>query len=271
MGARRRVATRTVLPAPFVVAATVALAALTAGAAPTVFVHPSELMVEPGETFSMSIRVDAGTDTVTCFLTEFTFDADVLELVSASEGSLFSMCGYGTMYHWDPIESGLHSCNDVTLGHEAHVLPPGELVDFEFHADGAGVTWIEITTVDLRDMRRDPILPVSTERALVCVTATDVEDPPQPQETALLSVHPNPCRGPASLQWSAPTGLRGSGLLIYDIRGRLIWRTKLDGASGTAQWGGCGRDGSPVRTGTYFVEFRTDVGGVVRRKLILLR
>jgi len=239
-------------------------------ATPTVFVHPSEVTVEPGETFSMSIRVDAGTDTVTCFLTEFTLDADVIELTEASEGSLFTMCGYGTVYHWDVIESGCHSCNDVTLGHEAHVLPPGELVNLELTAGDQGATWIEITTVDLRDMRRERILPVNTERALVIVGGTGVEDPHPVDGSALLSVHPNPCRGRATLSWSAPVGERGGSLLIYDVRGRLVWHDLLDGTSGTAHWSGRGTAGEHVRAGVYFVEVRFG-SETVREKLVLLR
>ncbi len=273
----RRVPADTPLRTPLVVAAALLSSALailtsstTALAVPTVFVYPSEITVEPGEMFSMSIRVDAGTDTVTCFLTEFTFDTGVIELTEASEGSLFSMCGYGTVYHWDVIESGRHSCNDVTLGHEAHTLPPGELVDLELTAGDQGMTWIEITTVDLRDMRRDPILPVNTERALVIVGGTGVEDPQQTDGAALLIVHPNPCRGGATMSWSAPAGERRGTLLIYDVRGRLVWHDVLDGVSGTAHWDGRGEDGAGVRAGVYFVELRFG-GETVREKLVLLR
>jgi len=243
-----------------------------ASASPTVFVHPSELMVQPGETFSMSIRVDAGVDTVTCFLTEFAFDADVINLVEASEGSLFSMCGYGTMYHWDVVDSGIHSCNDVTLGYEAHTLPPGELVDLELTAgDEGGMTWIEITTVDLRDMQRNPILPVNTQRAAVFVVdATDVGETHEPHDGAQLRVHPNPCRGVASLSWALPTGAGGATLLIYDVRGRLVWHELLNGESGTAQWDGRGRDSACARAGVYFVELRSEVE-TAREKLIILR
>ncbi len=273
----RRVTVCTALRPPLLVAVSVLLAAVavtalcsTAYATPTVFVHPAEMTVEPGETFSMSIRVDAGTDTVTCFLTEFTFDADVIELTEASEGSLFSMCGYGTMYHWDVIESGQHSCNDVTLGHESHVLPPGELVNLEFTAGECGATWVAITMVDLRDMKRDPILPVNTERALVMIEGTGVEDPQQEERAAHVSVHPNPCRTTATLSWSAPAGGRRGTLLIYDVRGRLVWYDMVDGESGTTNWDGRGREGERVRAGAYFVELRFG-SERVREKLILLR
>ncbi len=246
-------------------------AATSAVASPTVFVHPSELVVQPGETFSMSIRVDAGTDTVTCFLTEFTFDADVIELVTASEGSLFGMCGYATMYHWDVVESGCHSCNDVALGFESHALPPGELVDLEFTAgSGEGMTIIDITTVDLRDMRREPILPVGNAPGIVFVVdPTGVEDSPE-HGAARLELTPNPCRDTAAMAWAAPRGARGASLVISDVRGRLVWHELLDGDSGVVRWNGRARDGARTSAGVYFVELHSG-GETVRRKLVLLR
>ena len=53
--------------------------------APTVYFEPATTEVEQGQDFTISIRVDAGADTLTCFLVEFTFDASVIELVSAGE------------------------------------------------------------------------------------------------------------------------------------------------------------------------------------------
>ncbi len=73
---------------------------------PTVFVSPGTTLVAPGESFTMDIRVDGGTDTVTCFLVEFEFDPVVIQLVSADEGSLFAACGFPTMCNWDVLGAG---------------------------------------------------------------------------------------------------------------------------------------------------------------------
>jgi hypothetical protein len=134
------------------------LGAVQALSAPTVYISPASVEVEEGQTIEMSIRVDAGTDTLTCFLVEFTFDASVVELLSAEEGTLFAESGHSTMFDWDQYLPGLHACNDVTLGFDAFVLCPGELVDLEFYGVEEGTTTLSITTVDLRDLRRDPIL-----------------------------------------------------------------------------------------------------------------
>jgi hypothetical protein len=158
-----------------------ALAAGAAQAAPTVFVHPDTVVVAPGEAFTMDIRVDSGTDTITCFLVEFEFDPFVVELESAAEGSLFTECGFPTMYNWDVLGPGHHFCNDVTLGPYTYTVAPGEMVSLSFVAADAGWTSIEILAEDLRDYRRDRILPVWTEDAIVFVVPpTGVPDDETP-------------------------------------------------------------------------------------------
>jgi hypothetical protein len=174
-----RVATSAILAAAGVVLAAAAVAP--ALAAPTVFVHPDTVLVAPGEAFTMDIRVDSGTDTVTCFLVEFEFDPFVLELISAEEGSLFTECGFPTMYNWDVLGLGHHSCNDVTLGPYTYTIAPGEMVSLSFVAANPGWTSVEILAEDLRDYRRNRILPVWTEDAVVFVVpATGVPDDETP-------------------------------------------------------------------------------------------
>ena len=152
-----------------IVLTAVLLLAGSAWSAPTVYFEPAVVQVEEGETFSVGVRVDAGVDTLTCFLVEFTFNASVIELLSAAEGTLFAESGHSTMFHWDQYSPGFHSCNDVTLGFDVFVMCPGELIHLEFHAVAAGATPLSITIVDLRDIRRDPILPVFTEGGSVTV------------------------------------------------------------------------------------------------------
>jgi hypothetical protein len=57
----------------FIVIMMVALVlAAPAWSAPTVYFEPAITEVEQGQVFTVGIRVDAGTDTLTCFLVEFT-------------------------------------------------------------------------------------------------------------------------------------------------------------------------------------------------------
>ncbi len=225
----------------------------------------------------MSVRVDAGADTVTCFLVEFQFDSSVLELVSAEEGSLFTECGYGTMYHWDASDSGDHACNDVTLGHDAHVLCPGELVNLEFIPVGEGVTWIEIVHADLRDLRREPILPLFAESALVAVVpGTGVPDNDGGGSMS-LSIMPNPSVNETELRFRLPDSTRTASLSIYDVAGRVVWRSGLIESADvkSVMWKGCDAVGAAVPSGVYLVELGADLTCgreiVDRRKIVISR
>jgi hypothetical protein len=260
-------------------AVTLVLAVLVSGAAsadPTVFVSPAELTVNAGDPFEMSIRVDAGyPDSVTAFLVDFTFDAGVIELLSAEEGSLFANCGYPTMFHWDSLAAGSHSCNDVTLGHTAHVFLPGELVALDFVALSVGETPISITAADLRDINRDPILPVYSADGFVTVLPeTGVEGlPVSPPADREIRVFPNPSSDHVKIEF--PVDRAGVALRVdvLDVAGRIVARPRcsvLGDGTGSVTWGGRSDLGAAVPSGIYLVVVRA--GETTRRaKCLLLR
>lgn len=242
-------------------------------ASTTVFVSPCQVVVEEGEAFDLSIRVDAGTDTVTCFLVEFVFDGTVLQLASAEEGSLFADCGYETMFDWDVNGPGWHSCNDVTLGHWAYAICPGEIVKLEFQAVSWGGTSVEVVAADLRDINRDPILPVQTSVGLVTVTpATGVEDG-LPDGARRLGAAPNPFRTDVTLSLEGCLRLDGEELVVYDVAGRLVARWPLSECStgrAAITWDGTGSDGAVRPSGVYFALARGP-GWERRASLVLVR
>lgn len=263
-------------------------AAATAAAAPTVFVSPGTALVEPGESFTMDIRVDAGTDTVTCFLVEFEFDPAVIQLASADEGSLFAACGFPTMYDWDVLGLGRHSCNDVTLGPTTYTVAPGELVSLEFVAgQEIGSTPVEILVVDMRDYRRDRIQPVWTTDGMVFVALAagvgDGGEPPGPAVTA----HPNPFGGSIEVEVLWPGPARGFGAgdggerslprgvplgAVYDAGGRQVAALEPRQADRgwTASWDGLRRAGSRCAAGVYFVMIEWQ-GCSVTHPVVLVR
>jgi hypothetical protein len=222
--------------------------------APTVFIAPPERMVALGDTFTMSVRVDAGTDTLTCFLVRFEFDPVIIGLDAADEGSLFTECGFPTMYNWDVLAPGEHSCNDVTLGPWTYTLCPGELVHLSFTAACVGETPIEITAVDLRDIHRQRILPVSVVDGHVIVGSTGdiagdgdgaVENP---------RAFPNPFRDGTAITFSTPCASTAE-VAIYDVRGRLVARRPAQisaSGRGNVPWDGCDDSGRPMGSGVYF-------------------
>ena len=256
-----------------------ALAALAGAAvsAPTVYFEPAQVQVEQGETFYVGVRIDAAVDTLTCFLVEFTFDPEVVELLSAVEGTLFAGSGVPTMFDWDILGPGLHSCNDVTLGFENYVLCPGELVHLEFYALAEGVTPITITAVDLRDIRREPILPVLTGSGMFTVGpgtgVADDEGPGQNLEERLLTCFPNPFAEGTDIELSLGGFAVPATVTVYGPSGRVVWRSVLAGnAGGTAScsWDGRRQDGLPLPAGVYFLEAR-HAGGRARGRVTLVR
>ncbi len=233
------------------------LLAVQALSAPTVYISPAVVEVEEGQTVDVSIRVDAGTDTLTCFLVEFTFDASVVELLSAEEGTLFAESGHSTMFDWDQYLPGLHACNDVTLGFDAFVLCPGELVGLEFYGIEEGTTPLSIITVDLRDLRRNPILPVFTEGGdITVVQSSGVDGELEVADELALLCHPNPSSGSVTIDVGAEGRTEPVSVAVYDVVGREVARpdvTCVGDGSHRGVWNGRGRDGRPLPGGVYFV------------------
>ena len=255
-----------------VVVAVALLVAASACAAPTVYFEPAATEVEQGQTFSIGIRVDAGADTLTCFLVEFTFDATVIELLNAEEGTLFAESGHATMFDWDQHSPGLHSCNDVTLGFDAFVLCPGELVHLGFHAVAEGATPLSITMVDLRDIERLPILPVFTEGGSVTVgPGTGVPD--DELVAPDLRCRPNPFSDRVVIEFRSDTAAGPVHMAIHDVTGRVVARPVAASAgSGLSSgfWDGTGRDGRPLPGGVYFVVV-SGLAGEARERVTLVR
>lgn len=261
--------------------------AAAAPAAPTVFVSPATTLVSPGESFTMDIRVDSGVDTVTCFLVEFEFDPAVIQLVSATEGSLFAACGFPTMCNWDVLGEGHHSCNDVTLGPYTYAVAPGELVNLEFVAGQPGSTPVEILAVDLRDYRRHRILPVWTTDAMVFVApATGVGGCDGPGTGLVVTARPNPSGGSVEIEVAMSSSApgrdaedaaerslpRGAPLAaVYGAGGRLIatLAPQQAGCGWTACWDGRDRAGSRCAAGVYFVALEWQ-GNSVTKPVVLI-
>jgi hypothetical protein len=242
---------------------------------PTVFVSPAELAVDAGEPFEMSIRVDAGyPDSVTAFLVDFNFDAELIELANAEEGSLFANCGYPTMFDWDVHAPGEHSCNDVTLGHTSHVFLPGELVALSFTAISPGETPITVTAVDLRDINRDAILPTYSADGFVTVLpVTGVEDGGCDGAVRGVRLMPNPSTGAVRIEFGLGDGSGSVEIRIHDVAGRGVagWvGTLAAGGATSVDWDGRADSGETLPSGVYFVTVRAG-GAEWRARCVLLR
>ncbi|HYW68080.1 MAG TPA: cohesin domain-containing protein [bacterium] len=229
---------------------------LFAGAAwstPTVYLEPAATVAEQGQVFTVSVRVNADADTLTCFMVRFTFDPSVVELLSAEEGTLFAESPHTTVFDWDTIQPGLHSCNDVTLGFDAFVLCPGELVHLEFYAAAEGSTPFSFTMVDLRDLRRDPILPVLSEGGTFTIgPGTGIGDSEQDIGAPALHCYPNPFSEELAFDYLAGDQAGPVSVAVHDVSGRVVARPEI-AAAGPGFWDGRGPRGNLLPSGVYFV------------------
>ena len=91
-----------------------------------------------------------------------------------------------------------------------------------------------------------------------CVSPwTDIPETEIGPLAAGLAIRPNPFSGETTIRF-APGAAAAARLSIYDIRGREVLNTELDGSRGVATWDGNDPSGKPVAPGVYFIRLETD-------------
>jgi carboxypeptidase T len=91
-------------------------------------------------------------------------------------------------------------------------------------------------------------------------------------EAPIVRVHPNPCRGSATVSFAAPAGEKAV-VDIYSIAGRLVGRSDVTVPAtgyGSIAWDGHDLAGVPVASGVYFARLATPAG-VDRAKMVYMR
>lgn len=265
--------------APFLLGALLLTA--TAGplrAGPVVRVEPTATIVDPGDLFEIAIRIDAGVDTMSNFQIFLTFDTDVIEFVTALEGSLYTETGHQTWFYFAEVVPGSLEVFDVIFPALSFILPPGELARVRFHAVADGFSDIRIAQANLKDILRNPVSDVSVLHGYVCVgdAATDVEGGEAIRlGWGLGPPTPNPTRGPTVLRLTRPIrapGSEGGRLSVYDAAGRLVRNLAAARSPGISlvEWDGTTDRGAPLPSGVYFVRLETSAGALTR-SVVLLR
>jgi hypothetical protein len=105
-----------------------------AGALPSVFFSPGHVMLEPGENAIISFRVDDCGDLISGYQLYLSFDPTIVELISVTEGSLYTYSGYPTWFISEEEGPGQWHFFDTVMGSGTYVSPPGELLHLEFEA-----------------------------------------------------------------------------------------------------------------------------------------
>jgi hypothetical protein len=225
-------------------------------------------MVQPNQQFDLSFRVGACADSIASFQLYMSFDPSKVQLLQATEGTLYSQSGYMTWFISEQVSPGFWHFFDTVFGAGTHVTPPGELLRLRFKALTPGHTQAHVDTIRMTDVRRDA-LPVSGFQhgeIFVVPTAGVVDDPGA--GLWLGPATPNPFAGAVEIPFAAPASRGPLAAAVYDARGRLV--ADLDaGASGvgTLVWDGRCADGREAPSAVYFV--RVSAGDVEARASVV--
>lgn len=235
--------------------AVVLTVACVAAAQPHVSFAPGAVMVQPGQQFDLSFQVGACGDSIASFQLYMSFDPDVVQLLQATEGSLYSESGYMTWFISEQITPGFWHFFDTVFGAGTCVLPPGELLHLRFKALTYGHTQAYVDTIRMTDVRRDALPVQGFEHGEIFVVPTaDVGDEPAAGAIKLGPAWPNPFRGATEMRFSVPAGLEPVRASVHDLRGRLVAELAvLGGRESTLVWDGRSEDGSEAPSSVYFV------------------
>ena len=235
--------------------AVVLAVACAAAAQPHVSFVPAEIMVQPNQQFDLSFQVGACGDSIASFQLYMSFDPSVVQLLQATEGTLYSQSGYMTWFISEQVSPGFWHFFDTVFGSGTCVLPPGELLHLRFKALVPGHTQAYVDTVRMTDVRRNALAVQGFEHGeIFVVPTTGVGDEPVETAVALGPASPNPFRGATEIQFSVPAGLEPVRASVHDLRGRLVAELAVSGdRAGTLAWDGRSEDGREAPSSVYFV------------------
>jgi hypothetical protein len=240
-------------------------------------IQPEITVVFPDSLFDVSVWID-GVDTMSNFQVFVRFDPWVIEFVEAFEGSLYVYTGDwdNTWFFFEEESLGTWEIFDVVFPAMSSIRPPGELARIRFRAVGLGYSPVEILEGTVKDIYRNPILPLGIEHGSVYVgDPTGVEtDGTQESGWSIGSPFPNPGAGNVFLPFSAPlrAGDLPARLAVYDFAGRQVRVIDFESlrGSGLIEWDGRDREGREVAAGVYFLKIET-MGRALSRKAVVVR
>ena len=232
------------------------LAVLFAGSAratPDVFFAPGSVILEPGESVELSFRVGACGDSISGYQLYLSFDPTIVELTTATEGSLYVYCGYPTWFIPEEEAPGEWHFFDTVMGAGTYLLPPGELLHLEFTALDYGTAELHIDSILLADVRRENLPVGSYEHGEIIVSATGVEE--GGGIARLGPAYPNPFVSDTAVPFFAPMDGSDARAEIYDVRGRLVRRIPVPSGAlqGELVWDGRDERGEEVSSSVYFL------------------
>jgi hypothetical protein len=246
-------------------------------AAPTVSILPATNVVFAGEEFEVAIEANVDLGDLSCFSITLDFDPLLLEVVSSSEGTLFSGALDPTFYQQEQDAQGRDVFSDCVLGFGTGVLSPGELCRVRFKALTSGNSNIDIVQAQLRDLDRALLAGVGVQNSSASISLTST--PPRAFANSLrLLATPNPSAGAVLFQLESTVPrkqadaelLRAGELQIFDVAGRRVRGVELSQVGDGMRWDARDGVGRRLASGVYFVMLRLQGEMLVSSKLLLL-
>jgi len=235
--------------------------------------EPSQTLTVPLEEFELSLRVDASGDSIAGTELYLSFDSEMLELVEATEGTLYAQSGVMTWFGAEyDTSSGCWHCYDTLIGAGSYIEGPGEIMHFRFKAlNECGSAVIHLESLGFTDVHRDPLPLAGYEDAVVYVACSGAAGIPV-APVSIGPAAPNPFVSETEFPVVVPRAAARAAVHIYDVRGRLVRTLRCPGGalSGAVRWDGCTNDGRPVAAGAYFAEVRSG-GSCDRTKVLRIR
>ncbi len=242
-----------------------------ASATPYVTFTPMPAQVEQGEVFDMSFRVLDCPDSIASFQLYMSFDPEIVELVEATEGTLYLQSGHMTWPIMGEEEVGFWHFFNTVFGVGTYISPPGELLHLTFEALQDGHTQAYIDTIRMTDVRRNALPVGGFEHGEIFVGPVGVEEPGE-SRLWLGAPSPNPSVGETVVPFSLPLGGGPWRAGVYDLTGRLVRTLDISGAPGEGElrWNGRTSGGREVPSAVYFVRIM-GTAGEARTKLVRIR
>jgi hypothetical protein len=273
-GSRRRRASSLCL----IAAAALAVGVTTAGADPTVFIQPQTVVLPESTSTTFEVRVDDSGDPISCFIVHLHFDPTVFQVDAVNEGLLYELSGLPTWPRDSLIAVDTLEIYNCVLGSGTFVTGPGQLAEVEITALAPGVSPLEFTFVQVRDIDRIPYGNTGSQGGEVYVpdpTGIGGDAPLATPGVPRIRVSPNPAPGWARVEVLGGTAAQETALPaavtvdIYDVGGRLCRTLRAGGLVGATQWDGRDTQGQLLPVGLYVMRVRGVAGPGT--KLLMIR
>jgi hypothetical protein len=237
---------------------------------------PPTAMIEPGETCTLQVLVDA-VDSLSCMECAIAFDSSLATLVSAQEGTLYEAAPFPSFFIWELTAPDSALAVNCVLGYRSYILPPGEIARFILEGVAPGTCPVRITSTRLWDIDRVEMGVIVDPSAWIFIgtpaAAGDVA-----RGRGSLRSYPNPFHASTSIVLSLPPDYAASdnakvSVTIYSPSGRKIrslYKGTMSFREARFEWDGRDQAGRRVASGVYFSVVQTR-GMTLKAKLVLIQ